>query len=152
MLRTLLRSLGPRLRSLRRRRMLLGVTALAATACAALPPADAPFPVTTFAWLGTDAGGVRRNAPADAARYTIAFDGSGRAVLRLDCNRGTAQWQRDGERLALAPIASTKMMCPRGSLDVAYGADLAQVAGWRYDGSVLVLSGRDGSTMRFRPL
>ena len=153
MLRTLLRSLGPRLRSLRRRRMLLGVTALAATACAALPPADAPFPVgTTFAWLGTDAGGVRRNATADAARYTIAFDGSGRAVLRLDCNRGTAQWQRDGERLALAPIASTKMMCPRGSLDVAYGADLAQVAGWRYDGSVLVLSGRDGSTMRFRPL
>ena len=136
-----------------RRRAWLGATLLTASACAAPPSADVVLPVgTTFAWLGTDAGGVRRNAPADAARYTIAFDGSGRAVLRLDCNRGTAQWQRDGERLALAPIASTKMMCPRGSLDVAYGADLAQVAGWRYDGSVLVLSGRDGSTMRFRPL
>ena len=151
--RSLIRSLGQRLRSLRLRRALLGATALAATACASPPPADAPFPVgTTFAWLGTDAGGVRRNAPAEATRYTIAFDGSGRVVLRLDCNRGSAQWQREGERLALTPIASTKMMCPRGSLDVAYGADLAQVAGWRYDGSVLVLSGRDGSTMRFRPL
>jgi heat shock protein HslJ len=72
-------------------------------------------------------------------------------VLALDCNRGSAQWKRDGTRLAMTPIAATKMMCPRGSLDVAFASDLAQVESWRYDGSVLVLSGRDGSTMRFRP-
>lgn len=141
-----------RLRRARLGRALVGATALAASACATPTPADAPFPVgSTFAWLGTDAGGARRNTPADAARYTIAFEATGRVVLRLDCNRGSAQWQREGERLALTPIAATKMMCPRGSLDVAYAADLAQVATWRYDGSVLVLSGRDGSTMRFRP-
>ncbi|HET9338638.1 MAG TPA: META domain-containing protein [Casimicrobiaceae bacterium] len=150
--RSLLRFLCDRLRGSRARRVLLGATALAAGACAAPPPADAPFPVgTTFAWLGTDAGGARRNAPADASRYTIAFDASGRVVLALDCNRGSAQWKRDGTRLAMTPIAATKMMCPRGSLDVAFASDLAQVESWRYDGSVLVLSGRDGSTMRFRP-
>lgn len=152
MIRSLLRTLAEGLRRLRTRRALLGATALAASACAAPPPADAPFPVgTTFAWLGTDAGGARRNTPADAARYTIAFDDAGRVVLHLDCNRGSAQWKRDGGRLSFTPIAATKMMCPRGSLDVAFAADLAQVDTWRYDGSVLVLTGRDGSTMRFRP-
>jgi para-nitrobenzyl esterase len=151
MVRRLLRFIRFRRYGVRARRALLGATALAASACAAPPPADAPFPVgTTFAWLGTDADGARRNSPADASRYTIAFDASGRVVLHLDCNRGSAQWKRDGERLVLTPIAATKMMCPRGSLDVAFAADLGQVATWRYDGSVLVLAGRDGSTMRFR--
>ena len=125
---------------------------LAASACATSPPAQVAFPVgSTFAWLGTDAGGVRRNSPPDATRYTIAFDPSGRATMRLDCNRGSAQWHLEGNKLAFSPIAATKMMCPRGSLDVAFASDLVQVDAWRYDGSVLVLSGRDGSTMRFRP-
>jgi len=43
-------------------------------------------------------------------------------------------------------------MCPRGSLDASYASDLAQVASWRVEGEALVLSGRDGSTMRFRAL
>ena len=123
------------------------VIALAAllAACATAQPAgrEAAFPAgTTFAWLGTDADGARRNAPADPTRYTIVFEPSGRTTLRLDCNRGSARWERDGATLALSPIAGTKMMCPRGSLDVAYAADLAQVASWR----------AEGSTMRFRPM
>ena len=135
------------------RRILVAALLLATGACAATPPADAPFPVgIAFAWLGTDASGTRRNAPADASRYTIMLEPTGRATMRLDCNRGSAQWHRDGAELVFSPIAATKMMCPRGSLDVAFASDLTQVAQWRYDGSVLVLSGRDGSTMRFRPL
>jgi heat shock protein HslJ len=135
------------------RRSIVAAMLLATGACAATPPADAPFPEgATFAWLGTDAGGARRNSPPDASRYTITLEPTGRATMRLDCNRGSAQWHRDGDKLAFSPIAATKMMCPRGSLDVAFASDLTQVAQWRYDGSVLVLSGRDGSTMRFRPL
>ena len=134
------------------RRTPLAALLLAIGACAATPAADAPFPEgVTFAWLGTDAAGARRNLPADASRYTITLEPTGRATLRLDCNRGSAQWHRDGGQLVFSPIAATKMMCPRGSLDVAFASDLTQVAAWRYDGSVLVLSGRDGSTMRFRP-
>lgn len=123
--------------------------------CAAAQSSDpaAEFPAgTTLAWLGTDAGGARRNAPADPTRYTIAFEASGRATIRLDCNRGSAQWTRDGAKLSLSPVAATKMMCPRGSLDASYASDLAQVASWRVEGEALVLSGRDGSTMRFRAL
>ena len=138
--------------SIRRRRALLGASLLAASACAAPPAADVAFPVDkTFAWIGTDAGGARRNSPADATRYTITLEASGRATMRLDCNRGSAQWHRDGDRLVFSPIAATKMMCPRGSLDVAFASDLTQVDGWRVDGETLVLAGRDGSTMRFRP-
>jgi len=134
-----------------RRRALLGASLLAASACAAPPAADVAFPVGgTFAWLGTDAGGARRNAPADPARYTITLEPTGRATMRLDCNRGSAQWHRDGDKLVFSPIAATKMMCPRGSLDVAFASDLTQVDAWRYDGETLVLSGRDGATMRFR--
>ena len=72
--------------------------------CAAAQSSDpaAEFPAgTTLAWLGTDAGGARRNAPADPTRYTIAFEASGRATIRLDCNRGSAQWTRDGAKLSL---------------------------------------------------
>ncbi|MEO8485336.1 MAG: META domain-containing protein [Betaproteobacteria bacterium] len=135
-----------------RRGAFLAASLLAASACAGPAAPDAPFPVgTTLAWLGTDAAGARRSAPADVTRYTVSFDPSGRAAIRLDCNRGSAQWRRDGDALALTPIASTKMMCPRGSLDATFAADLAQVARWRFDGAVLTLTGRDGSTMQFRP-
>jgi heat shock protein HslJ len=126
--------------------------ALLVAACAGAQMQNPEFPVGgTFAWAGTDANGSRRNAPADPTRYTITFEASGRATLLLDCNRGSAQWTRDGDKLSLSPVASTKMMCPRGSLDVAFASDLAQVAQWRIDGRDLVLSGRDGSTMRLRP-
>lgn len=129
----------------------LAASALLA-ACASAQSQAPSFPIgTPFAWVGTDAGGSRRHAPADPSRYTIAFEASGRATLRLDCNRGSAQWTRDGDRLSLSPIASTKMMCPGGSLDGAFAADLAQVERWRVDGRDLVLSGRDGSAMRLRP-
>lgn len=142
-------------RTAARHRNLVTATLAAAAlvaACAGAQMQPSEFPVGgTFAWAGTDASGSRRNAPADPSRYTITFDASGRATLRLDCNRGGAQWTRDGDKLSLSPVASTKMMCPRGSLDVAFASDLAQVAAWRLDGRDLVLTGRDGSTMRLRP-
>jgi heat shock protein HslJ len=135
-----------------RRRALLACSVMAATACAAPPATDVELPVgKTWAWVGTDAGGARRNAPGEPARYTITLEPTGRATLRLDCNRGSAQWHQDGGRLVFSPIAATKMMCPRGSLDVAFASDLTQVEAWRVDAGALVLTGRDGSTMRFRP-
>lgn len=122
-------------------------------ACAFAQPRATEFPIgTTFAWIGTGESGKPLSAPPDPSRYTLRFDASGRAVIRLDCNRGSAKWTRDGDRLSFAPVASTKMLCPPGSLDAAFAADLAQVAAWRLDGGELTLSGRDGAAMRFRPL
>ena len=136
------------------RRLAIALATLLSACAAGQPPGrDAAFPAgTTFAWLGTDAGGARRNAPADPTRYTIAFEASGRATLRLDCNRGSAQWERDGGKLSLSPVAATKMMCPRGSLDTSFANDLSRVEAWRAEGGTLLLTGRDGSTMRLRPM
>ena len=132
---------------------LAAAAAFVLAGCADAQLATPAFPVgPTYAWLGTDVGAARPTAPADPTRYTVQFDAAGRATLRLDCNRGSAQWTRDGGKLALSSIASTKMMCAADSLDAAFAAGLAQVAGWRVDDGILVLSGRDGSTMRFRTL
>lgn len=119
-------------------------------ACAVAQPQAPAFPVgATFAWIGTNDGATRRIDVPDPNRYTIRFDASGRAELRLDCNRGSAQWSRDGGRLTLSPPASTKMKCADGSLDSAFAAGLARAARWHVESDVLVLSGDDGSAMRF---
>lgn len=131
----------------------LAVT-LAACAAAAPPAPDGAFPLDrAWMWTGTDVGGARKHGPGEPERYAIVFESSGRAAIRLDCNRGAARWTRDGAKLALSPIAGTKMNCPRGSLDVVYAGDLSRVDGWRLDGSSLLLTGgADDSVMRFVPL
>lgn len=121
--------------------------------CAGAQSQAPAFPVgVTFAWVGTDAGSAPRIDVADPSRYTVRFDASGRAELRLDCNRGSSQWSRDGDRLALTPPASTKMKCPDGSLDAAFAAGLARTARWSYRDGVLVLEGGDATALRLKRL
>ncbi|MFO1283820.1 MAG: META domain-containing protein [Burkholderiales bacterium] len=130
------------------------VATLAACATAAPPATEATFPLDRpWMWTGTDVGGARKHGPGEPERYAIVFEPSGRAAIRLDCNRGAARWTRDGAKLTLSPIAATKMNCPRGSLDVVYAGDLSRIDGWRVDGSSLLLTGSaNESVMRFAPL
>ncbi|MCC7116347.1 MAG: META domain-containing protein [Burkholderiales bacterium] len=131
------------------------VLAAALTACAAAQPTAEPaaFPLDVdLQWTGTEIGGTRKHGPGEPDRYTLRFEASGRAAIRLDCNRGAARWTRDGAKFTLSPIAGTKMNCPRGSLDVVYAGDFSRVDGWRLDGAALLLTGSvDDSAMRFVP-
>ncbi len=71
-----------------------------------------------------DAQGTLR--PQDPTRWTLAFGADGRAVLRLDCNRGTATWQaqpaatstaaRASGQLQLGPLATTRAQCPEEAM------------------------------------
>lgn len=55
--------------------------------------------------------------PEDPALYTLAFDTGGAMRLRADCNRGRGTWMSDGPgQLQFGPIASTRALCPPGSL------------------------------------
>jgi para-nitrobenzyl esterase len=55
--------------------------------------------------------------PDDRAKYTIAFGADGRVSARIDCNRGTGTWKSSGtNQLQFGPLASTRAMCPPGSL------------------------------------
>ncbi len=77
-----------------------------------------------------DAQGTTR--PDDPAKYTIVFDSSGRASLRLDCNRGNGTYraERAGERggsLTFGPLAVTRAFCQPPSLGDRIARDMQYV-------------------------
>lgn len=112
-----------------RRAALSAALVLATLAGCTTPPPDPP-PLAGSRWQLVavvsmdDAQGTTR--PADPARYTLAFGTDGRAALQMDCNRGHAGWQatpatndtpgRRSGSLQFTALASTRAMCPPGSL------------------------------------
>jgi heat shock protein HslJ len=44
---------------------------------------------------------------------TIAFDAEGRASGSAGCNRFTASYSQDGDKVSFGPAAATRMMCPQ---------------------------------------
>lgn len=121
------------------------VAALALGACATEVPRA---PLAGTSWQLTelrssdDAIGVVR--VADPARYTLAFDAEGNAAMRLDCNRGRGRYTASEDepgmgRLEFGPIATTRAMCPPGSLDARLGRELPFVRIWVREGDTLRL-------------
>ena len=73
--------------------------------------------------------------------------------VRADCNRGSASYVRNGNSIAIGPIALTRMMCPAGSRDGEFLKDLGNVSGLLFRGNDLVLTLKvDSGSMRFAPL
>jgi para-nitrobenzyl esterase len=107
-----------------------------------------PVPLAGTSWelvelrSSDDAIGVVR-AP-DPSRYTLAFDAEGNAAIRLDCNRGRGSYTATETgpglgRLEFGALATTRAMCPPGSLDARLGRELPQVRIWVRDGDTLRL-------------
>jgi len=90
-------------------------------------------------------------APADPSRYTLQFGDDGSASLLADCNRGRGTYTAGADRsLTLGPAATTRMMCPPGSLDTRYLQQLGNTAGYFFRGDTLYIDLKmDGGTMRF---
>lgn len=66
--------------------------------------------------------------PDDGAKYTLAFGEDGRVALRADCNLGTGTWtSARPSQLLFGPIATTRALCPPGSLDARFLRDLSYV-------------------------
>lgn len=90
----------------------------------------------------------------DKDRYTLAFAGSGRVNVRVDCNRGFATWKSDGPgQIKFGPMGLTRMMCPPAALSDNI------VKQWDHVRSYLVKNGHlylslmtDGGTYEFEPL
>jgi para-nitrobenzyl esterase len=87
-------------------------------------------------------GGVTR--PDERSKYTIAFGEGGRLAVRLDCNRGTGTWDAREGRLEIGPLATTRAMCPPGSLGDRFGHDLGLVRSYATDGGRLSLTAPGG--------
>lgn len=86
-------------------------------------------------------------------RYTLELHPGGKALLRADCNRGTATWKSDGRAIGIKPGALSRARCPPGSLDARYLEALELAAGYRIRAGRLFLDlpGEGGSMMFLRP-
>jgi heat shock protein HslJ len=111
---------------------------------------DALLTNTVWTWQGTQLADGRRIVPDAPERYALDFQPGGQVRVRADCNRGSASYLLNDTELSFGPIALTKMMCPPGSRDAEFLAELARVTRQRFSGNQLELVLRDGAgTMRF---
>ena len=118
-----------------------------------LAASDDTLPMgVVWSWQGTQMNDDTRFAPDAPERYTLEFLPGGKVSVRADCNRGNGSFQRDGNAIAIGPIALTRMMCPPGSRDTEFLKGLASVSGMLFRGSDLVLTLKaDSGSMRVTP-
>jgi para-nitrobenzyl esterase len=92
--------------------------------------------------------------PKDRSHYTLAFAADGSATLRADCNRGTGTWSSQGpNQLQFGPIASTRAMCPPGSLSDRYLAQFEWIRSYvTRDGHLFLATMADGAIIEFEPV
>jgi para-nitrobenzyl esterase len=124
------------------RRAALALSLLALGACAAGAQPASPLAGTSWELVELrspeDSIGIVR-AP-DPARYTLAFGADGSAAFRLDCNRGRGTWRSEAPgRVEFGPIATTRAICPPGSLDARLWRELPWVRVYAVQGETLRL-------------
>lgn len=89
------------------------------------------------------------------ARYTVHFGPDGRASFRLDCNRGTGKWQgissaADSGALNFGPLATTRALCPPGSLAEKLTRQLPHVRSYLLkDGQLFMSLQADGGILHW---
>jgi len=92
-------------------------------------------------------------APDDPSIYTLDLQAEGKAVIQADCNRGTGSWTSEATgQLSFGPIASTRAMCPPGSISEKYMAQFEWVRSYvMKDGYLFLATMADGSIIEFEP-
>jgi heat shock protein HslJ len=92
--------------------------------------------------------------PDDPSKYTLQFAGDGAVSIQADCNRGTGSWDSEASgQLRFGPIASTRALCPPGSLSERYLAQFEWVRSYvMRDGHLYLATMADGSIIEFEPL
>jgi heat shock protein HslJ len=129
-----------------------------------IPPPQIPPPITPsmssgsitqspWAWQRTEYSDGSTVEASNPNNYTVTFRPDGLAVIRADCNTGSAAYTIDGQSLTLQPAAVSLVACPPGSQDSLFLSQLTQVATFVFDGDQLVLNLRfDSGNMVFSPL
>ena len=89
--------------------------------------------------------------------YTLRFGSDGRLTLRIDCNRGSAAWKSvpsadsASGMLEIGVLATSKAMCPPGSLDQKVLRDLPYVRSYLLkDGKLYLSLMADGGVYEWR--
>lgn len=93
-------------------------------------------------------------APDDRSLYTLVFNADGSMRIRADCNLGNGSWTSESSgQLQFGLIATTKALCPPGSLHDRYMAQFPWVRSYVFrDGRLFLATMADGSIIEFEPL
>ena len=90
--------------------------------------------------------------PEDPARYTLELGANGSVAVRADCNRGQGSHRLEGVELRIGPLATTRMLCPEGSLGDRYAQLLGISATWMFvDGQLAIATAMDAAILFFSP-
>lgn len=124
------------------------VKSATAAAPAGVPVIGATSPVGFWRWEGQIA-----DEPLvidQPERYTLDIQPGGKALVRADCNRGSAAYKLDGRSLSFKVGPLTRAACPPGSLADRYLKALESVVGQRTKGENLFLDlAADAGTLKF---
>ena len=92
--------------------------------------------------------------PSEPSHYALYFDEDERVRVRVDCNRGQGTWSTNGpSQLEFGPLATTRMLCPPGSLHDRFLNDLKYVRSYIFkDGHLFLATMADGAILEFEPL
>lgn len=140
------------------------LAALALLACATPGPPMPPLSGSRWVLVAIESMDDAQPTvrPADASRYALDFRAQGQASLQLDCNRGSGTWQATPSAqaepgwpsgsLVFGPIATTRAICPPGSLAPRLERALPYVRSYLLKDGLLHLSlMADGGILSWKP-
>ncbi|PSB16076.1 carboxylesterase [filamentous cyanobacterium CCP2] len=92
--------------------------------------------------------------PDDPTKYTIAFTATGQISMQIDCNRGRGTWtSEEPNQLVFGPLATTRALCPPGSLFDRIVRDWQYVRSYTLqDGNLFLSLMADGGIYEFAPI
>ncbi|WP_416673990.1 carboxylesterase family protein [Egbenema bharatensis] len=92
--------------------------------------------------------------PDDPTKYTITFTAAGQINMQIDCNRGRGTWiSEEPHQLVFGPLATTRALCPPGSLFDRIVQDWEYVRSYTLqDGHLFLSLMADGGTYEFAPI
>lgn len=130
---------------MRKMMVALGV-AVALTHSAALAHAETEPGLFEVTWRAEDIGG---SGVLDNLASTVAISVSGLVSGSGGCNRLTSSAKVDGDAIAIAPVSSTRMLCPPAVMDQEkkFLDALVNARAYKIEGSFLRLFGEDGSEL-----
>lgn len=122
------------------------VKSAGATTVSTAPVAGAASPLGVWRWESQLASSDRLDVDAPE-RYTIDIQSGGKALVRADCNKGSASYKMEGRSILFKLGAFTRAACPAGSLSDRFLKSLESVVAQRIKGENLFLDlpGETGS-------
>jgi heat shock protein HslJ len=93
---------------------------------------------------------VRDRPVVDRSPAHVVFDAEGGVAGSASCNRMTGSYTVEGGTLTLSPLAVTRRMCVAEALmeqEARVLEALEEVAGWRIEQGLLVLTDADGQPL-----